>query len=147
MRTKLKIGLAGLLLVTVLVVLFTEGVIIPKQLQPNVLPIRLLSVATTDTGAQAVFELRNESGSRVDVWAAASLNVGTKDRHDMVNTRIDPISIDEDRAARIAVNVPSDKDWQLMIRVARHGAREGTIVFSDWASDSRARGAAPAGGR
>jgi hypothetical protein len=134
MNTKVTTRIASVLLILVLAALGIQVLFFPKQLQPDVLPIRLLSVARTGTGTEAVFELRNESGTSIDVWPAASLNVGTQDRFETQNTLIDPISIEEDQAARITVKVPADRDWQLMIRVARHGAREGTIVFSDWAS-------------
>jgi hypothetical protein len=49
MKTKWKIGIATAVVSVLLIVLFTEGVLIPKQLQPNVLPIRLLSVSRTET--------------------------------------------------------------------------------------------------
>lgn len=134
MTTKWKIGIAAIV-VAVLILLLTEGVLIPKQLQPNVLPIRLLSVTTTETGRQAVYELRNESGSKVDVWAAASLNVGTPEDYKCQHTQITPVSIDDGQAARISIAVPGDKGWQAMVPVARHGAQKGTIVFSEWSPD------------
>lgn len=134
MKSKWKIGIAAIV-VAVLIVLLTEGVLIPKQLQPSVLPIRLLSVTTTETGRQAVYELRNESGSKVDVWAAASLNVGTPDTFEFQHTQITPVSIDDGQAARLSIAVPGDQGWQAMVRVAPHGAQKGTIVFSEWSPD------------
>ena len=135
MATKWKIGIAAIVVVVV-VILFSDGVLLPKQLQPNVLPIRLLSVTTTETGRQAVYELRNESGSTVDIWAAASLNVGTPDEFELQHTRIAPVSIEDGQAARLSIAVPDDKGWQAMIRVARPAAQKGTIVFSEWSPES-----------
>jgi hypothetical protein len=135
MTKKWKVGLAAVAAALIIVVLLTEGVLIPKQLQPNVLPIRLLSVTATEGGRQAVYELRNESGSKVDVWAAADLNVGKPENYEIQEMQITPFSIEEGDAARISVIVPDEESWQIMLRVARHGAKEGTVVFSEWSTD------------
>jgi hypothetical protein len=135
MTTKRKIGIVAVVVALLLIGLLTEGVLIPKQLQPNVLPIRLLSVTTMETGREAVYELRNESRSTVDVWGSASLNVGTPDDFELREIQITPVSIGDGKAARISLSVPDEKNWQLMLRVARHGAQQGTIVFSEWSSD------------
>ena len=130
-RRSLIIGMAGLGVI-LLVILFTKGALVPKQLQPDVLPIRLLSITPGPIDSTASFELRNTSGSKVDVWDQATLNVGSRDQHEVRETQITPITIAHNHAGTITVSVPNSQGWQLMLRVARHGATKGTIVYSDW---------------
>lgn len=136
MTTKWKLATAALAFSGLSVVLLTEGVLIPEQLQPNVLPLRLLSVNVTDDGKQAVYELQNDSGSKVDIWPVAELHIGKKDNFRVQRVRLAPVSIDKGQAAQITFSIPDDQEWQVVLRVAFHRARKGTLVFSEWSAET-----------
>jgi hypothetical protein len=140
MNMKAKIG-AGILVIVLVIVLLTEGVLIEKQLQPNVLPLRFKEYRD-DAGLTAVLEMDNQSGSTVVVWEAAQLIAYRDAQREEQEITIQRTVIPEGEAATLVVSVPKDCAWQMEFRVARFGPKQkqkyeagspvkGTIVYSD----------------
>lgn len=129
MNQKLKIGIgaAGFVLFAVLL---TVSILLPRDLQGDVLRLRLLSKAHSDTGSLATFELHNENGPKVDVWSAVMYQPdGQRD------IAIAPITLEKGDKAKIPIEVPSEGKWQVGFLVNKHPRQRsarGTIVFSEW---------------
>jgi len=140
MNTKAKIGI-GLLAVLLLIVLLTEGVLIPKQLQPDALPLRFKEYRE-DTKLTAVFEMENQAGSPVVVWETAALITHRESEQDKQQIALQRTVIPEGETGTLVVDAPRDGTWQVEFNVARFGPRQqrrfeagetvkGTIVYSD----------------
>ncbi len=140
MNTKAKIGIGALAIVLV-IVLLTEGVLIPKQLQPNLLPLRFKEFRD-DTTLTAVFEIDNEADSPIVVWESATLVTHRDKQNSEEEITIQRTVVPKGQSGTLAVSVPRDCAWQVAFRVARFGPRqqrsfedgrpvEGTIVYSD----------------
>lgn len=129
---KWKLIILGVLVLLMFGLMLTEGILIPKQLQPDVLPLRLVSVSVTENGKEAVYELRNNSAAAVDVWAAATLHVGTSTQFEVQEVQIEPQAIERQKKGIIKVPLPVGKEWQVQLRVSPHLAQSATVVFSEW---------------
>ena len=139
MNTKAKLVIAALAAV-VAIVLLSEGVLIPKQLQPDVLPLRFKQYQD-DTTLTAVFEIDNEADSPVVVWESVGLITHGND-HKRETVSIERTQIPRGSTALIAVPVPRDCPWQVEFSVARFGPKQqkqfqageeikGTVVISE----------------
>ena len=121
MNTKAKLAI-GALAVVVAIVLLTEGVLIPKQLQPDVLPLRFKEYQD-DVTLTAVFEFDNEADSPVVVWESVGLIThGNNQERETVS--IERTQIPQGGTALIAVPVPADCPWQVEFSVARFGPKQ-----------------------
>jgi hypothetical protein len=139
MKTKMKLVLS-FCAVIVVGLLFTEGLMVPKQLQPNVLPLAFKEYRD-ETPLLGLFELRNESSSPVVVWPAATLIAHRETGKERQQIIIERTVVPENETRTVTVEAPMDRAWQVEFRVSRFGAREerrikggkpvqGTIVYS-----------------
>lgn len=127
LRLKIRLAAVGVVL---LAVLLTVSILIPKDLQGDVLRLRLLSMAKSGTGSLATFELHNDKGPKVDVWSAVvSQPDGQRD------VAVTPITMEKGDTATIAIEAPSEGKWQVGFLVNKHPRQKsprGTLVFSEW---------------
>lgn len=148
MSTKTKVGFGALVIVFV-VLLLTEGVLIPKQLQPDVLPVRFVGYRD-GTDLTAVFEIANRAGSPVVVWEAAELIIHRGTSQEEQQIVIPRTTIAEEESAVVVVDAPRDCAWQVKFRAARFGPSErrryeaakpltGTVVYSDIVPEYRSK--------
>lgn len=148
MNTKAKIGI-GLLAVVLLIVLLTEGVLIPKQLQPDVLPLRFEEYRENGK-LTAVFEMDNKADSSVVVWETATLIAHREPGEDKQEVTLQRTVIPEGQTGTLVVDAPRDCNWQVEFNVARFGPRQqrrfeagetlkGTIVYSDIVAEYESR--------
>ena len=141
MKPYAKFAAVGITLLLVAIVLFTEGVLIPKRLQPNVLALTFKEYRD-DGGPMAVFEMVNSSGTPIVVWEDAQLITHAAGKMEEQDIRIARTMIQKGASAQLSVPVPENTAWQVAFRAARFGPKEqkqfdggqmveGTIVFSD----------------
>ena len=121
MKTKARIGI-GVLAVALLVILLTESVVIPKQLQGDVLPLEFKGYRD-DTTLTAVFEMHNQSGSPVVVWENARLINGETDK-EIEWITLERTVIPENKSGTLVVEPPRDSIWRVEFSVARFGPRQ-----------------------
>lgn len=130
MTPKWKTVLLVAAILLLAVVLLTEGVLIPRQIQGDVLRVRLVGLSQTEEETRATFELRNVEGPKVDLWNAV-LSQPQSERE----IAITPVTLEKGDAATIELAVPTEGKWQVLFYVNRHPREEheeGTIVYSEW---------------
>jgi hypothetical protein len=130
MSTNWKIGIGAAAVLSVATVLLTEGVLFPKQIQGDVLTVRLVMLKPSDSGLRATFELRNEDGPKVDLWSATL--TGSNHERDI---DIKTVTMNKGDTTTIEIQVPTEGKWQVCFRVSKHPKdehRRGTLVYTDW---------------
>jgi hypothetical protein len=130
MNTKLKIGIVAAAVLIAAIALLAAGVMRPNHIQGDVLTVRRVKLTPSESGLRASFELQNERGPKVDLWAA-NLTDSSTDRDIAIKT----ITLDKGETTTIEIDVPAKGKWQVRFAVNKHPKEDhnrGTLVYTDW---------------
>jgi len=138
-RTKVIVAAVAALVCTLL---FTEGILTPKQLQPDALPLKFIGYDDPEP-MTATFEMENGYGSTIVVWEYATLITRVGNSESKQPFTLERTEITHGKTKRFSVPVARSNDWRVAFQVARFGPRQkkqfesgtavdGTIVYSEW---------------